>query len=35
VPTPDRPGQVWQSDFTYIQTAQGWLFLAFTRIFHR
>jgi len=30
VPTPDRPGQVWQSDFTSIQTAQGWLFLAFT-----
>jgi len=30
VPTPDRPGMVWQSDFTYLQTAEGWLFLAFT-----
>lgn len=30
VPTPDRPGMVWQSDFTYIPTAEGWLFLAFT-----
>jgi transposase InsO family protein len=30
VPTPDRPGHVWQSDFTYIETAEGWLFLAFT-----
>lgn len=30
VPAPDRPGQVWQSDFTYIPTAEGWLFLAFT-----
>lgn len=30
VPTPDRPGLVWQSDFTYIETAEGWLFLAFT-----
>jgi len=30
VPTPDRPGMVWQSDFTYIQTGEGWLFLAFT-----
>lgn len=30
VPTPDRPGQVWQSDITYIETAQGWLYLAFT-----
>ena len=30
VPTPDRPGLIWQSDFTYIETAEGWLFLAFT-----
>ena len=30
VPSPDRPGQIWQSDFTYIETAEGWLYLAFT-----
>lgn len=30
VPAPDRPGMVWQSDFTYIETAEGWLYLAFT-----
>ncbi|MEO6787230.1 MAG: IS3 family transposase, partial [Chthoniobacteraceae bacterium] len=30
VPAPDRPGMVWQSDFTYFETAEGWLFLAFT-----
>jgi putative transposase len=30
VPSPDRPGQVWQSDFTYVETAEGWLYLAFT-----
>lgn len=30
VPTPDRPGQVWQSDFTYLPTGEGWLYLAFT-----
>ena len=30
VPTPDRPGLLWQSDFTYLETAEGWLFLAFT-----
>jgi transposase InsO family protein len=30
VPAPDRPGQIWQSDFTYIPTAEGWLYLAFT-----
>ncbi len=23
------PGLVWQNDFTYIETAEGWLFLAF------
>ena len=30
VPAPDRPGQVWQSDITYIETQEGWLYLAFT-----
>ena len=30
VPAPERPGMVWQSDFTYIETGEGWLFLAFT-----
>lgn len=30
VPTPDRPGQIWQSDITYIETQEGWLYLAFT-----
>ncbi len=30
VPAPDRPGLVWQSAFTYLETAEGWLFLAFT-----
>lgn len=30
VPAPDRPGQLWQSDITYIETEQGWLYLAFT-----
>jgi putative transposase len=30
VPAPDRPGQIWQSDLTYIPTAEGWLYLAFT-----
>jgi len=30
VPAPDRPGLIWQSDFTYIETDEGWLFLAFT-----
>lgn len=30
VPTPDQPGQIWQSDLTYIQTEEGWLYLAFT-----
>jgi len=30
VPAPDQPGQIWQSDITYIETAEGWLYLAFT-----
>ena len=30
VPTPDRPGQIWQSDITSIETKEGWLYLAFT-----
>jgi putative transposase len=30
VPAPDRPGQIWQSDFTYLPTGEGWLYLAFT-----
>src|SRR6478672_11106273 len=30
VPAPDRPGQLWQSDITSIETEQGWLYLAFT-----
>lgn len=30
VPTPDRPGRIWQSDITYIPTGEGWLYLAFT-----
>ena len=30
VPAPDRPGRIWQSDFTYIPTGEGWLYLAFT-----
>jgi transposase InsO family protein len=27
---PSQPNQVWQSDITYIPTAQGWLYLAVT-----
>jgi len=30
VPAPDQLGMIWQSDFTYIETAEGWLYLAFT-----
>jgi putative transposase len=30
VPSPDRPGQVWQSDITYLPTQEGWLYLSFT-----
>ena len=27
--TADRPNQLWVSDFTYVSTWQGWLFVAF------
>ena len=27
---PTRPNQIWQSDITYIPTAQGWMYLAVT-----
>jgi putative transposase len=30
VPAPDGPGRIWQSDFTYLPTGEGWLYLAFT-----
>ena len=30
VPAPERPGMVWQSDFTDLETGEGWLYLAFT-----
>ncbi len=29
LPSPDRPGRIWQSDITYIPTAEGFLYLAF------
>jgi putative transposase len=28
VPKPDRTGQVWLADITYIQTQEGWLYLS-------
>jgi transposase InsO family protein len=28
VPAPDRPDQVWVADITYIETMEGWLYLA-------
>jgi putative transposase len=28
VPAPDRADQVWVADITYIDTAEGWLYLA-------
>jgi hypothetical protein len=30
ISAPERPGQLWQSDITYIETQEGWLYLAFT-----
>ena len=30
VPAPERPGMMWQSDFTCIETGEGWLHLVFT-----
>jgi len=28
IPKPDRPGQVWLADITYIQTQEGWLYFS-------
>lgn len=28
IPTPDQPNQVWVADITYIETREGWLYLA-------
>ena len=28
IPKPNRPGQVWLGDITYIQTQEGWLYLS-------
>jgi putative transposase len=28
IPKPDCPGQVWLGDITYVQTQEGWLYLA-------
>ena len=28
MPAPDRPRQIWVADITYIQTAEGWLYLS-------
>ena len=28
VPAPDRPDQTWVADITYIDTGEGWLYLA-------
>lgn len=30
VPSPEHPGQIWQSDITYLETEEGWYYLAFT-----
>jgi transposase InsO family protein len=29
-PAPQAPDQIWQSDISYIQTEEGWLYFAFT-----
>lgn len=26
---PDRPNQLWVSDYTYVSTWQGWMYVAF------
>ena len=28
IPKPDRPGQIWLADITYIQTQEGWLYFS-------
>ena len=28
IPKPNRPGQVWLGDITYVQTQEGWLYLS-------
>jgi putative transposase len=28
IPKPDRPGQVWLGEITYVQTQEGWLYLS-------
>lgn len=28
VPAPDQPNQIWVADITYIETQEGWLYLA-------
>jgi transposase InsO family protein len=30
VPAPQAPDQIWQSDISYIETKEGWLYFAFT-----
>ena len=30
ISAPERPGQLWQSEITSIETQEGWLYLAFT-----
>lgn len=30
VPAPQAPDQIWQSDISYIETQEGWLYFAFT-----
>ena len=28
IPKPDRPGQVWLADITYLQTGEGWIYFS-------